>query len=526
MMTIESPDTPSARSGAYPPARTRRISGRKAWPAAVAAAFVAAQLVLVRPGIGLGWDETVYVSQVSGHAPAAYFSAPRARGVSLLVAPIASWSSSTPLLRVYLSLLSGLALYLALRSWRGLLPTRVVALGGALFASLWVTLFYGPEAMPNYWVATGGLAAVGCFLRAQADRTPRGPVWGLAASAALMAWMRPTDAVWVTLPLMAALVVVRRWRHKWLLVALVAGLVAGAAEWVIEAYVSYGGLGSRLSDASRIQGELRWNNAVDDQLRSLSGRTLCRPCTGGMPHPVVFAWWFAVPVLALAGLPAAVRARRASLTVLPLACAATAAVPYLLFIGYAAPRFLLPAYALLAIPVADTLVLLVTRARGVWRPLTVTVVVVGLAAHLAVQGAVLWRLVDRTTASRQGWARTADALHRHGVRPPCVLTGNNGEAPHIPIAFYAGCASAQTGGADTNTTASALARAARRTPVAVLTTHGSRPPAYARTWRLVNLDGQVYAYLSPVARDAEAAAPGAGRQSPTTLPQGARTGVR
>ena len=44
------------------------------------------------------------------------------------------------------------------------------------------------------------------------------------------------------------------------------------------------------------------------------------------------------------------RARRAAATLVPLACAVTAAVPYLFLIGYAAPRFLLPAYALLVAP--------------------------------------------------------------------------------------------------------------------------------------------------------------------------------
>ncbi|MYS78293.1 hypothetical protein GTY88_48930, partial [Streptomyces sp. SID5926] len=121
--------------------------------AAVAAVFTLAQLVLVPPTMGLGWDEIVYVSQVTTHHPAAFFSAPRARGVSLLVAPVASWSASTDLLRVYLALLSGLGLYLGLRAWKGLFPARVLATAGAFFATLWVTLFYGPQAMPNYWVA-------------------------------------------------------------------------------------------------------------------------------------------------------------------------------------------------------------------------------------------------------------------------------------------------------------------------------------------------------------------------------------
>ncbi|KMS66093.1 membrane protein, partial [Streptomyces leeuwenhoekii] len=238
--------------------------------AAVAAAFTLAQLVLVRPVLGLGWDETVYVSQVTSHTPAAFFSAPRSRGVSLLVAPVASWSSSTPLLRVYLALLSGLALYLALRAWRGLFPVRVLATAGAFFATLWVTLFYGPQAMPNYWVAIGALMCAGCFLRARAADGGRAAPWGVAAGAALMAWMRPTDAVWVAVPLLLAALARRRGR---LLLALVGGLAAGGVPWVIEAYTGYGGLAQRLADASRIQGGLGWHIAVDDQLRSLGGRS-------------------------------------------------------------------------------------------------------------------------------------------------------------------------------------------------------------------------------------------------------------
>ena len=67
--------TPPVDPGGSPWAVGRRLV------AAVAAAFTLAQLLLVRPGMGLGWDETVYVSQVGTQAPAAFFSAPRARGV-------------------------------------------------------------------------------------------------------------------------------------------------------------------------------------------------------------------------------------------------------------------------------------------------------------------------------------------------------------------------------------------------------------------------------------------------------------
>ncbi|WP_371749431.1 hypothetical protein OG302_38760 [Streptomyces sp. NBC_01283] len=493
--TLNAPLVGLESRGPTPAVRTPRRVGGLGGLAAVAAAFTLLQLVLVRPGMGLGWDEAVYVSQVSGHTPAAFFSAPRSRGISLLAAPIASWSSSTSLLRVYLAVLSGLGLFLALRIWRGLFPERVVVLAGVLFATLWVTVFYGPEVMPNYWVAIGALAGVGCFLRAQADRHDRAALWGAGASAALLAWMRPTDAVWVVLPLFVLLVCVRRWRRPRLLAALVVGLGSGAVGWVAEAYVSFGGLGARLADASRIQGGLGWNIAVLDQLRGLGGQTLCRPCDSSLPAPQLIAWWFALPLLAAVALAVAVKGRRTARTLLPLACAMTASIPYLFMIGYAAPRFLLPFYALLAIPVADALVHLVNAAPRAWRPAAVTLAALAFAGHLAMQYVVLEDAVARSTAGRQEWARTAAELHRLGVRPPCVLNGYEA----LPIAFYAGCSSAQTQGHNANTTREDFLRTARRTPTATLATEEEGPPGYARDWPSHRF-GDLRIHVSPAAR--------------------------
>ncbi|WP_457463723.1 hypothetical protein [Streptomyces sp. TE5632] len=57
-----------------PPGETTANTVR--WCAGITAAFTLLRLILVVPGTCLGWDETVYVSQVGDHAPAAYFSAP------------------------------------------------------------------------------------------------------------------------------------------------------------------------------------------------------------------------------------------------------------------------------------------------------------------------------------------------------------------------------------------------------------------------------------------------------------------
>src|SRR5690606_41237589 len=122
--------------------------------------------------------------------------------------------------------------------------------------------------------------------------------------------------------------------------------------------------------------------------------------------------------LALLALHVAVRAGRVTRTLLPLACATTAALPYLFMIGYAAPRFLQPSYALLAFPVAAALWHLARRPGGRSRPVLAPLVALCAAGHLAVQLTVLVYTADRNIDSRRHWTRAAGELHRLGVRPP------------------------------------------------------------------------------------------------------------
>ncbi|MGP3949749.1 hypothetical protein [Streptomyces sp. 7N604] len=471
------------------------------WLAGVAAAFTVLQMVLVVPGTALGWDETVYVSQVSPHAPAAFFSAPRARGITLLVAPVTELTTSVEALRVYLAVLSGCALFLALWVWRRLLPAPVLALAGALFAGLWITLFYGPQAMPNLWVAYGALFATGCFLRAVQDPTDRRALVGLGAGVAFAALMRPADGLWLALPLAAAAVLVRGWRRPAVLAVLVLGAAAGCAEWVVEAYLRYGGLAARLERASEIQGGMGWHLAFDDHVRALQGRSLCRPCDMPWRHPLTSVWWFLLPVLTAGGLLVAARARCLAVALVPVLAALCLAAPYLLTVDYAAPRFLLPAYALLAVPVAVCVVCLVADARRELRPLVAGAVALALLGHLAVQYAVLDSLLSRSRASRQAVERVAAALREEGVRPPCVATGTEA----VRIAYQVGCASRQPSGHDGSITRAGLVAVGRVRPVAVLVGGGGGAPSYARGWRAVDLPPMgslrpFRAYVSPPAR--------------------------
>jgi hypothetical protein len=470
------------------------------WLVGIAAAFSLAQLVFVAPHLLLSWDEVVYVSQVSGHAPAAYFDPARARGVPLLVAPVAMLTSSVLALRIYLSVLSGLGLFLALLAWRGLRPAWVLALAGIVYGGLWVSLYYGPQAMPDEWVAFCALAAAGLFVRAAA-RGSTGPessgqraptAWwllaGLAASLAIAALVRPGDAVFLAGALVVAVIVVPAWRQWRLAAAIAIGFAAGSADWVVEAYLRFGGPFARLHAAGAEQGGFGLHFALWDEFRALNGPTLCRPCTVGLRYPVISVWWLALPVIVALGLIVARRSGWLGSCALATCCALAIAFQYLFLIDYAAPRFLLPAYALLAIPVADAMSWLVNGVRTDLRPGVIALLGAVLLVQLFVQYTVLAHQVNEKISYFGDYTRIAADLHKLGVRQHCLIKGEQ----YIPIAYYAGCESAPPG-----------ASAPAGTRVAVLEFPGTSPPGYARHWQVHALPGvrskllKFVAYVSP-----------------------------
>src|SRR5437762_618424 len=227
---------------------------------------------------------------------------------------------------------------------------------------------------------------------------------GVAASVAFVTLVRPGDAVCLATPLLAAAVIRRRWRPA---AAVAGGLLAGGAEWVIEAYARFGGVAGRLRAAGVEQGGFGLHFALPDELRALNGPTLCRPCTIGLRYPGLDLWWFLLPALVTLGVLAARRVAPPrpqgpgqpdagtpgtsplGSALLPAVCGLCLAAQYLFMIGYAAPRFLLPAYALLAIPAADGLAFLITRTGADLRPAMTAVVTCFLVAQLVIQHLVL-----------------------------------------------------------------------------------------------------------------------------------------
>jgi hypothetical protein len=196
---------------------------------------------------------------------------------------------------------------------------------------------------------------------------------------------------------------------------------------------------ARLHRSSAIEGGIGWHLAIGDQLRTLAGGPeLCRPCSVPWRHRTSAIWWLATPVLGVAGVLLAARARRLATVLLPAACGVGVAVPYLLLIDYAAPRFLLPAHALLSLPVADALVTSARSVRPRLRPAATTLVVTQVVS----QHVILDRAVRTAAGGTGDYTRIAADLRAHGVRPPCLITGRLA----TPVAYQALCASGQIPG--------------------------------------------------------------------------------
>lgn len=415
----------------------RVVGGVRGWGlGGVCLGFVVVAGVLVPVGLPLGWDEIVYASRFGPYGPAVPFSAPRTRGVPLLLVPVASWSDSVVLLRLWMAALAGGALYLGFRPWlRVLRRPAGAAVAAGLYVSPWFVLFYANSAMPNHYTAMGAAATTGCFLR----RDPgRGAYAGIVAGVAVVTLMRPNDGAAVGLPLLVAAAVVPVWRSRGRLLAVVAGVGAGALPWIVEAWLRFGGVARRLSEASDIQGGIRPVLSLKAHLIALDGPLLCRPCTGDTLASGVAEWWLLLPLLVVLGLWGGRRAGRAGAPMwLAVAVAVSVSAPYLFLVPYAAPRFLLPGYALLVLPAALGLLAVADRARGS-RPVAVVLAVV-LLGHATVQITQVRTHVGVQERARGDWQRISAVLREEGLRPPCLIKGNSSA---IPVAYTAGCASA------------------------------------------------------------------------------------
>ena len=268
--------------------------------------------------------------------------------------------------------------------------------------------------------------------------------------------------------------------------AIIAGLAAGLGEWLVESYLYFRGPLARLQAASKATGGTRFDPVTS--LRILSGGRASSlpgyPGSTGWNHPQLLWWWLAFAVLAALGVYAASRAGwLVALT--PVLCAVSVYLLYSLPVRDNA-RYLLPVWALLAVPAATGIAWLASRSR----PVAVAAAVIFLAAGWVTQHPLLTSTSTALEAAAGANAEAAHALQRLGVHPPCIVTTMNRPyfaAVSEPAAYSLNCQFAPS-----------LHRVGRKpgAQVIVLVQGTGRPPGQA--WRgYPGLAGDLTAYIRP-----------------------------
>ncbi len=259
------------------------------------------------------WDEVTYLAQVTPGQPDVWFGPQRARGMTVVLLPVALLGAPLTLLRGWLVAVHAVALVLAFRPW-----ARVAGWTGGAAAALaavgWVPLYFAVEGYPNLLAAFAAVAAAGhslAWVRRPAQEPTRTLRWtggrldadlvAAALAIAVIAWLRPTESVWTAAALTPVVVVAAGWRSWRLLAAYAAGGFVGWLPWLIEAIVRFGGPLARIDAARATSASGASRNSLIQYLNLIEG-----PVRRVVSDPVLTAPALALlvgaGVLALIGL--------------------------------------------------------------------------------------------------------------------------------------------------------------------------------------------------------------------------------
>jgi hypothetical protein len=311
----------------------------------VGVGYLLAQLVLIPADRLPGWDESIYLSQVTPGMDAMLLRAFRARGIIFLVSPVTLLGGSVLHVRLFLMALSSIT---ATATFHVFIPLVGVGapIAAVFFAFSWLSLVNGSAVLPNLWTAIFGLAAAGLTARGLAGDGTRSIVLA-AASLGAMALFRPTEAMVMVAAISLSVLLVRRssWR---LVVTLWVGVVVGLLPWILEMSIRFGGPLEALEAAhtdrhfgiADVGTNLAWYLAATDGEHA-----------GEIPPLGGILWWSLLLVLSVVAVARPGGPRR---TVAILCAMGTVLflIEYVAFVSAVAARFLLPAYALASVSAA------------------------------------------------------------------------------------------------------------------------------------------------------------------------------
>jgi hypothetical protein len=377
-----------------------------------------------------GWDESVYLSQVTPGIEGYFFNAWHARGITLIVAPVTSLGGSVADVRLYLMALSAIGVTLTFWLWVPLVGIAA-AVAAFVFSFSWQGFVLGSEVKPSYWGALLCLATTALVAR----RLEGGRTHHLALASLLLAataLVRPTEATVLAGAIGVFILLFRRtsWRD---LVWFGVGLFLGWLPWIVEMSVRFGGLTGAFQEAGEGQ-HFVMVPFTENVLRHLA-YTDGKGAPSAIPGAI---WWGVLVLMAVVAIARGVtRSDRTSAFLCAFGALALAA-EYLIFVPALAPRFLLPAYAFASVPFAIGLVSLL---RGRATPRVVGAFVLMLLIPWTIwQGTVSEQRAPSVNRGSALPTRVGMKVRRLAQGRPCFVLS---QRKYPQIAYAAGCSGAQ-----------------------------------------------------------------------------------
>jgi len=384
----------------------------------VAVLYAVVAAVVVGLDRQVRWDEVTFLAQVTPGAADVWFGPQRARGMTLVLAPVGLLGGSTLLLRVWLVAVHAVVMVVAFRPWAQQVGWTGVA-GAAVTALSWVPLYFAVEGYPNLLVGFLAVAMAGHVLTwGREGRT--GNLVVAAAALAGIALLRPAESVWLAAGLTIVVLVWKRQAAVRPILAFLAGGFVGWLPWLIEGIVRFGGPITRVeaARATSVAGEPR--NSLIQYLNLVEGpvrRVVPDPVLTG-PALLLLLGFAALIVLGVVGGRDRERRAAAVVAVVP---AATMVVPYLLLNAGINLRYILPGMMLAAVAIGAGLVTVIGAVVRHRSRLAGTALVAVLVVH------VVWQL---------GLARTnSDAIAPLQARPVPLGEALAEAAEDQPCAF-------------------------------------------------------------------------------------------
>ena len=387
------------------------------------AVFLVVALATVGLSRELRWDEVTYLAQVTPGQPDVWFGPQRARGMTVVLLPVALLGAPLGLLRGWLLLVHSAALVAAFLPWvRAAGPVGGVA---ALVAAVgWVPLYFSVEAYPNLLAAFAVVAAAGWTLRWLRSPSPGWtPLVAAGLAIALVASLRPIESVWIAAAL-TPVVLLWRPREAWrAIAAFAAGGLLGWLPWLVEATVRFGGPLERVATARAASASSAPRNSLIQYLNLIEGpvrRVVADPVLTG--RALLFLTLFAA--LAMLGIAQRRDPAARSAALLGAWTATALATPYLVLNAGINLRYVLPAMLLATVPVGGGLLALARWLDDRHRTLAVVAL---LAVSLPITG---WQVL----LARHNSDAIADLQARPVALGAALVEASDG----APCAFLSG----------------------------------------------------------------------------------------